>query len=168
MAEDIVRVLRLVEYMGPRSWVEEQVKRSILGTKVIELKQGGTATIRAFTLGEFPEVVSRESGQEYRDMLCLTCSAKLADVTARGGPWTLWCHRCGTYWHITEVTTSSHGPPHTTPDTRERIRELDPRLREWATHDGGPPPDVLSMYIACLDVVERRSSGDGEEKGGRE
>lgn len=60
-AEELVRVLRVVEYTGPRALVEEQVKRSIHGTR-----QGQTRTwdrkqfetpclITAVTLSEYPE-----------------------------------------------------------------------------------------------------------------
>jgi len=53
--EDIVRVLRVVEYVGTREWVEETVKRSLHGTRVVE----GYGTITAATLGAFPEVLTR-------------------------------------------------------------------------------------------------------------
>jgi hypothetical protein len=46
---DIVRVLRIVEYVGERSAVEQQVARSIHGTRV-----PGAVAISVTTLGEFP------------------------------------------------------------------------------------------------------------------
>lgn len=54
--EDTIRILRIVEYTGPRSAIEEQVRNSIHGErKVVH----GTVTIRAATVGEFPEILSR-------------------------------------------------------------------------------------------------------------
>ena len=52
---DIVRVLRVIEYEGERSWVESTVKGSIHG----ELKMG-EGVIRAATVNEFPVKVVRE------------------------------------------------------------------------------------------------------------
>jgi hypothetical protein len=45
-----VRVLRLIEYIGEREWVEETTKRSLHGTKVLDRGQ-----IVGVTIGEFPE-----------------------------------------------------------------------------------------------------------------
>lgn len=50
---DIVRVLRVVEYVGPREWVEEVVGRSIQGQREI----GVGKYIRAATVGTFPEAI---------------------------------------------------------------------------------------------------------------
>lgn len=55
MPEDIVRVLRVIEYVGPRQWVEETIARSVHGTKKI-----GPGEIRAATLGTYPEVLHAE------------------------------------------------------------------------------------------------------------
>ncbi len=63
---DIVRVLWLVEYVGPREWVEETVQRAIHGTRTLE--NGGR--IRAVTVDEFPEVLSSE-----QDILAKACRA---------------------------------------------------------------------------------------------
>jgi len=52
--EDIVRVLRIYEFSGPRSAVEKQVAGSIHGEK--EFCRGG-ATIKAVTLGLYPEIM---------------------------------------------------------------------------------------------------------------
>lgn len=49
---DIIRVLRLIEYEGPRDQVEEQVKRSIHGEKRVK-----GITISAVTLHAFPKIV---------------------------------------------------------------------------------------------------------------
>ena len=56
MAEDIVRVLRIIEYTGTRSAVESLVATSIHGEKVV--CKGGV-TIRATTLGTYPEIMER-------------------------------------------------------------------------------------------------------------
>lgn len=59
--EDTVRVLRIIEYVGPRSLVEEQIKKSIHGTRVFFLGRnvGSEMAITATTLGEFPEILRR-------------------------------------------------------------------------------------------------------------
>lgn len=50
--EDRVRVLRVVEYEGPRSWVEGTLARSIHGTF-----SGGVGCITAVTLDFVPDGV---------------------------------------------------------------------------------------------------------------
>lgn len=52
MMEDLVRVLRIIEYVGPRSRVEDVVARSIQGIKV-----HNDLTIRAATIGSYPEIL---------------------------------------------------------------------------------------------------------------
>lgn len=62
MNEDIVRVLRIVEYVGPRSWVEATVAKSIHGTKDVSEYMGGPRQgkiIRAATIGTYPEILQR-------------------------------------------------------------------------------------------------------------
>ena len=56
MTNDIIRVLRVVEYIGPRQHVEAQVARSIHGERRIP-KPEGDVVIRAATLGLYPEVL---------------------------------------------------------------------------------------------------------------
>lgn len=51
-----VRVLRVVEYVGPRDWVEETVAKSIHGEKQF----GPNQTIRAATVGLYPEILMSE------------------------------------------------------------------------------------------------------------
>lgn len=53
---DHVRVLRIVEYEGPRTLVENIVERSIHGLKVIETSEG-KLNIRAGTIGGYPEIL---------------------------------------------------------------------------------------------------------------
>lgn len=58
---DIIRVLRLIEYEGPRDLVEEQVKKSIHGTRHGLSKPHkdfpDAVRITAVTLGVYPEVI---------------------------------------------------------------------------------------------------------------
>lgn len=54
MSDDIVRVIRIYEFVGPRSVIEEQVEKSIHGARQF---WGGGALIRAVTLGTFPEIL---------------------------------------------------------------------------------------------------------------
>lgn len=54
---DIIRVLRIVEFVGPRDAVEKQVAKSIHGEKTYGDRRG-EVTIRAATIGTFPEILS--------------------------------------------------------------------------------------------------------------
>mgnify|MGYP007083468222 FL=1 len=58
---ELVRVLRIVEYVGSRERVEETVRQSIHGDKVMK-----DLTIRAATIGTYPEIleVRNESQSE--------------------------------------------------------------------------------------------------------
>ena len=51
---EIVRVLRLLEYVGERDWVEHTISNN--GVKG-ERKCGGANVIREATIGQFPEIV---------------------------------------------------------------------------------------------------------------
>jgi hypothetical protein len=53
---DIVRVLRVIEYVGERDDVERIVRLSIHGEKDL----GNGMTIRAATVGTFPEILNKE------------------------------------------------------------------------------------------------------------
>lgn len=50
---DLIRVLRVIEYVGPRILVEEQIKKSLHGEK--RVGPNGEIRIRAVTIGEFPD-----------------------------------------------------------------------------------------------------------------
>jgi hypothetical protein len=52
MAEDIVRVVRIIAYVGPRSKVEKQIANSLHGTK----DHGNGVRISVVTVGEYPIV----------------------------------------------------------------------------------------------------------------
>lgn len=58
MDEDIVRVLRIYEFIGPRAAVELQIKRSLHGEKIFDSRS--RVSIRATTLGEFPDIIYHE------------------------------------------------------------------------------------------------------------
>lgn len=51
---DIVRVLRVLEYVGPRLWVEQTIEKNAV--KVIHRLSNG-AYIKEAYLGQFPEVI---------------------------------------------------------------------------------------------------------------
>jgi hypothetical protein len=59
MAREIVRVLRVIEYVGDREAVEDLVTKSIHGEKHISNygKLLGQVTIRAATIGTYPEIL---------------------------------------------------------------------------------------------------------------
>lgn len=61
MSKDIVRVLRIVEYTGPRDAVEAQVSRSIHGQVMYPGLNKGQVIIRAATIGLYPELLERIS-----------------------------------------------------------------------------------------------------------
>ena len=54
---DKVRVLRLIEYRGPRVWVENQVRNSLHGTKEVSTGNG-MGYITVVTVGEFTESIA--------------------------------------------------------------------------------------------------------------
>lgn len=56
---DIVRVLRVLEYVGPREEVERIVAKSIQGEKSYG-PPGKETTIKAATVGTFPEIFCKE------------------------------------------------------------------------------------------------------------
>lgn len=58
---DIIHVLRLIEYVGPRDLVEDQLTKSIYGTRTVDKPGGRSITIRAVTLGEVSEILGRET-----------------------------------------------------------------------------------------------------------
>lgn len=59
---DNIRVLRIVEYIGPRDAVEEQIRKSLHGEREGALSKvtGVRCTIRATTLGEYPDIMDLE------------------------------------------------------------------------------------------------------------
>lgn len=67
-AEDTVRVLRILEYTGPRSVVEKTVSRSITGEVT-----HGSLTIRAATIGQYPEILTSDGGLKPEPELMPIC-----------------------------------------------------------------------------------------------
>lgn len=57
---DIVRILRIIEYVGPRDQVEKQIRNSLHGSR--EGLPG--VTITATTLGTFPEILTPKPEKE--------------------------------------------------------------------------------------------------------
>ena len=57
---DKIRVLRIVEYVGPREMVERQVAASIHGLRRF-YRVGEEMQVRAATIGEYPEILEQES-----------------------------------------------------------------------------------------------------------
>jgi len=57
MAEDQVRVLRILEYVGNRSAVEACVRNSIQGEFQVQTKG---YVIRAATIGTYPEILTKK------------------------------------------------------------------------------------------------------------
>lgn len=56
---DIVRVLRIVEIIGPRDLVERQVASSLHGERHGAKSDFGQVVIRAATIGEYPEILEQ-------------------------------------------------------------------------------------------------------------
>ena len=54
---EIIRVLRIVEYTGPREWVEKTLKTSLPK----EHSFGKSCIIRTATIGTFPEILTEEN-----------------------------------------------------------------------------------------------------------
>ncbi len=52
MEEDIIKVVRLYEFTGPRSVIEKQISKSVHGEQI-----HGKVTINAYTLGTWPEII---------------------------------------------------------------------------------------------------------------
>lgn len=55
---DIVRVLRILEYVGPRDVIEHQILNSLHGQKTFKIS-GKEITIRVATIGEYPEILEK-------------------------------------------------------------------------------------------------------------
>jgi len=60
---DKIRVLRILEYVGERAAVEATLSNSIYGEKTFQQhiagRHLGSVTIRAATLGNFPEILEK-------------------------------------------------------------------------------------------------------------
>lgn len=58
MKKDIIRILRVIEYVGEREEIEKLVEESIQGTK--RFTRNFPIKITAVTLGAFPESLAKE------------------------------------------------------------------------------------------------------------
>lgn len=76
MAEEIVRVMRLIIYEGPREWVENTIIGSISGTKVIKARQNINGKITAVTLNEFPEIIKQHENNSKENLNDYTIANK--------------------------------------------------------------------------------------------
>jgi len=54
---DKVRVIRVIEYIGPRDMIEDQLSKSIMGDKYIKETD---ILIRTATIGQFPEILEED------------------------------------------------------------------------------------------------------------
>lgn len=62
MAQDTIRVLRILEYTGPRDAVEDQINKSIHGIRLFGFAEN-TVQIRATTLGQFADILSKNTNK---------------------------------------------------------------------------------------------------------
>lgn len=60
---DTIRVLRIIEYVGPRDLVEQQVGRSLHGNRYGAKSEHGMVVIRAATIGTYPEVLEQAAAK---------------------------------------------------------------------------------------------------------
>lgn len=67
--EDIVRVLRVVEYIGPRELVDQQIAASLHGERRVRTSQGheGGVLIRAATVGVIPGLAIKADRDTYQE-----------------------------------------------------------------------------------------------------
>lgn len=54
---DIIRIMRIIEYVGTREKVEETINKSIHGTKFFS----DDLQISVSTIGSFPEILKKEN-----------------------------------------------------------------------------------------------------------
>lgn len=64
---DIVRVLRILEYEGPREWIEETLRRRAVKK---EYRIGAHSTIREAIVGEFPTILEEKGGDQTTENGC--------------------------------------------------------------------------------------------------
>jgi len=66
MPEDIVRVIRILEYVGPRSWVETTLERAAVplnGQRCVDKDK----VIRSAMLGDFAEILIKAQNEHDRN-----------------------------------------------------------------------------------------------------
>ena len=65
MASDIVRVLRILEYVGPREWVETTLAQGAVpanGQYTVGQSQFKQC-IRSAVIGQYPEILEKANGE---------------------------------------------------------------------------------------------------------
>ena len=61
--EDIIRVIRILEYTGPRKEVEDNLnRRGVKGQRIWGPREA-ICSIREAILGEFPEILEKSEGR---------------------------------------------------------------------------------------------------------
>lgn len=79
MKDDKVRVLRIIEYVGPREAIEQQLQRSLHGQRSFPHRLG-EVTIRAATIGEFPEILERLAARMQCGQTAINCDTECEGV----------------------------------------------------------------------------------------
>jgi hypothetical protein len=62
MASDIVRVLRILEYVGPREWVESTLQKTGVpanGCREVDKDK----VIRSAIIGQYPEILEKANAE---------------------------------------------------------------------------------------------------------
>lgn len=62
MTPDVVRVLRVLEYVGPRDVIEKQIIAHSLRDGTHPFRHG-QLVVRVATIGDYPEILSKDNGQ---------------------------------------------------------------------------------------------------------
>lgn len=79
-----VRVLRVLEYVGDREWVENTIELSIQGVRAFhDEKRGVGGEVRAATVGVYPDyVIEDEAPPESLEKQCPLCGVALGGDVA--------------------------------------------------------------------------------------
>lgn len=83
---DKVRVLRIIEYVGNRKWVEETLKRGEIpssGSKSF----GNECVIKSALIDQFPEIVQEKSDETYLDDTEMEMTAAQKEYMDGVGGW---------------------------------------------------------------------------------
>jgi hypothetical protein len=60
---DIVRVLRILEYVGPREWIETTLLKGAVPANG-EHRLADNSVIRSAIIGQYPEILENNNGKE--------------------------------------------------------------------------------------------------------
>ena len=80
MSQDKIRVLRIIEYIGDREAVENQVTLSLHGEKRITTTNRGVIIIKAATIGTYPEILESESKEVQIEELLNALEANIDQI----------------------------------------------------------------------------------------